>query len=202
MAKKNIIDIGLDTETLSCKPNAAIIAIAAKTFSIGNPGGYYKINEEFNVTIDATSCAMYGMDFDNKTIQWWSQQKSNQQFKCNINIKDALLELSKYLNSVKNDHNADEIRIWTQGTEFDIAILKSAFMNILPDVELPWNYKYIRDSRTFIFEVARLINPEIDDPYSLIPKIEWEQHNCMSDVKNMIHNINSITDLFNNYGKR
>lgn len=195
---KKIVNIALDIETLSTHPTAAIIGIAAKAFSLGEN----KVVEEssyFNA-VDATSCVMHGLDIDPDTVKWWSEQKeaTKEQYKTSCSIWYALGGLGIFIDKVKSANGADDVMIWCQGTDFDIAILRNAFIKVNNDRAertVPWNYRNVRDARTYILEGMRYIAPSVEDPYSVIPKDpNWEQHNALSDCDHLIHNVTWVNE--------
>lgn len=196
---KKVVNIAVDIETLSKRPTAAIICIAAKPFSLGNN----KVVEGsvFNQPVDATSCAMYGLDFDPNTVKWWSEQpqEAKEQFHYPCSLWYVLRGLVEFIEGVKRNNEADDVVIWCQGSDFDIPILRNAFVVVNDDraeKTVPWKYTNVRDARTFIYEGASLIAPEVGDPHSVIPaNPEWKKHNALSDCDQLIHNVTWI------YGK-
>ena len=200
--EKKILDIAIDIETLSRKPTAAIIAIAARPFYLDGWGEEEEPSgEPFSKTVDASSCAMYGMDFENGTIQFWSQQskKAKSQFTygyaASINI--VLESLKETIEEWKEFHKATGLRVWMQGTDFDGAILKNAYITVFNDDKsvgenesMPWRHDELRDSRTFILEHMRRFHPKAEAPYSIIPPLEGlTKHVADDDVKQLIHNV-------------
>lgn len=194
-----IINIALDLETLSRRANAAIIGIAAKTFCLGE--NKVKDGASFFRGVDATSCAMLGFDIDPATVEWWAHkpEKVKEQFAYNRPIQWVLNELFNFVNKVKADNNAGIVHVWCQGTDFDIAVIRNAFVaanNDRAEDTIPWKYADVRDSRTFIFEGVRLLYPDVEDPYSVIPKKEdWVEHDAMSDCDRLIHNVTWVNDM-------
>ena len=198
---KKVLDIAIDIETLSRKPTAAIIAIAARPFYIDGWGEAGPDDEPFYKTVDATSCAMYGMDFDRGTVMYWSQQskKARNEFLygCGSSIEDVLKGLKGSIEGWKFAHGTDDIRIWMQGTDFDGSILRNAYMVVFNDDKtvgenesIPWKHDQLRDSRTFILEHMRRFHPEAVNPYSVIPPMEGvTKHIAKDDVKQLIHNV-------------
>lgn len=188
-----VLDIAVDLETLSSKPNAAIIAIAARPFEFGSSE---EIQDSLQVTVNATSCAMYGLNFEMETVKWWSKNEQNAVFKrgLDVSVDVAITKFRDFVKREKEKFKADELRIWCQGTDFDIPILKNIFGLVLCD-SVPWSHTNVRDSRTYIFEGMRLLYPNIDDPYSKIPKHEWKRHSCLSDVDNLIFNVKHVYKL-------
>lgn len=197
---EKILDIAIDIETLSRKPTAAIIAIAARPFYIDGWGEAGPSDEPCYKKIDATSCAMYGMDFDKGTVLFWSQQSKEAKnefiYGWGLSIKDALTGLRDSIKKWKSDHQADTIRVWMQGTDFDGAILRNAYMVVFNDDQsvgenesIPWRHDQLRDSRTFILEHMRRFHPN-EEPYSPIPKLEGlTKHVAEDDVRQLIHNV-------------
>lgn len=196
---KKVVNIALDIETLSKRSTAAIIYIAAKVFSLGENKATGE-TMEFKQAVDATSCVMLGLDIDPATVKWWSErpEKAKEQFSYSYKLLYALMGLSDFIQKVKEENGVDEVVVWSQGTDFDIAILRNAFVaayNDRTEKHLPWNYVNVRDSRTFIHEGVRLIDPSVDDPYSIIPKSpDWVEHDAMSDCTHLIHNVTWVND--------
>lgn len=182
------INVVVDIETLSLRPDAAIISIAAVPFMLDKDSldnndkyGYTGVPafdemtkdiscpEEyapFYETIDATSCAMAGLAFDMETVKFWSEMpdeaKSAIMEKPRVSIRQALEDLVAYLENLKAQHKADELIIWVQGSDFDIPVLKNAIYKVLgltPET-LPWKHRNIRDARTFMLESLSLVYPD------------------------------------------
>lgn len=196
---KNVVNIALDIETLSKRSTAAVIYIAAKAFSLGNSRVAGE-RLEFKQAVDATSCVMLGLDIDPVTVKWWSErpEKAKEQFSYSSKLLYVLMGLSDFIQSVKEENGAEDVVVWSQGTDFDIAILRNAFVaayNDRTEKHLPWSYTNVRDSRTFIHEGVRLIDPTAEDPYSIIPKNPgWVEHDAMSDCNQLIHNVTWVND--------
>lgn len=195
---KKVLNIAVDTETLSKRSTAAVIGIAARVF---DPDGGCVEGEDkcFHVAIDATSCAMLGMDFDQDTVDWWSRKSDEQkkQFELTDRINKALSNFSIFIDDMKLLNDADIVRIWCHGTDFDVPILRNAFVsanNDRAEKTIPWEFNEVRDSRTYILENIRLMYPNCEEPYSVIPKRpDWNKHDALSDVEQLIHNVQWVT---------
>lgn len=182
------INVVVDIETLSLRPDAAIISIAAVPFMLDKESldnndkyGYTGVPafdemtkdiscpEEyapFYETIDATSCAMAGLAFDMDTVKFWSEMpdeaKSAIMEKPRVSIRQALEDFVAYLENLKAQHKTDELIIWIQGSDFDLPVLKNAMYKVLgltPET-LPWKHRNIRDARTFMLESLSLVYPD------------------------------------------
>ncbi len=195
----NSINIALDIETLSTRPTAAIISIAAKQFSFDSNERITKT--DFLYRIDAASCAMYGMHFDNNTVDWWSRQgvlaKDPYIKGCGYSINEVLLRLEAWVKSIRGASPDNSINVWMQGTDFDAAILRNAYCAVFgDDSRMPWKHYELRDSRTFIMSVINTYRPELKNPYDDIPKnTEWIKHDVMSDVDNLIWNVKYVHQI-------
>lgn len=209
MKKLNVV---VDIETLSLRPDAAIISIAAVPFMLDKESlegnvecGYYGVPAydemmkdfscpenylPFYEIIDATSCAMAGLAFDMETVKFWSEMpdetKSAVLDNPRVSIRQALEDFVAYLDNLKGMNQADELVIWTQGSDFDIPILKNAMYKVIgltPDT-LPWKHRNIRDARTFMLESLSLVYPDtpVNDLYGkLLPYTELTKHNSLHD---------------------
>lgn len=185
---KKYLNVMIDTETLSRRPSAAIIQIAAKPFMMkgGTMVDDYGNNIELSLNIDATSCAMYGMDFDMQTVTWWAKNTSaNTKFKLQLDdpypIEKALHKFSETLRTWLTTSGADELKVWCQGTDFDIALLREAYRTVYGSEDrLPWSYRNVRDARTYFLEAAALFAPDEPDPYELI-KTDGTKHDAVAD---------------------
>lgn len=210
MKKLNVV---VDIETLSLRPDAAIISIAALPFILdkksleehadcgftGVPAFDAMVDENtcchdefmpFYETIDATSCAMAGLSFDMETVKFWSEMPDEAKSAIldtpRVSIRQALEDFVAYLDNLKGKNQADELVIWTQGSDFDIPILRNAMYKVIgmtPDT-IPWKYRNIRDARTFMLESLSLVYPDtpVNELYGkFLPYKELTKHNSLHD---------------------
>lgn len=194
---KQTINVALDIETLSMRPTAAIIEIAAQSFSFS---GNQPIDNEvlLHLLVNASTCAMYGFHFDMETVNWWASQPddvkcyNNDLTSASYSIKGALLSLKYFIDDLKRKYPDSELLVWCQGTDFDIPILRNAYKVVL-GTDAPWPHDCVRDARTFIHSVYGLCNKGNDNPYDLIPKNpDWQPHNPLSDCKQLIWNVRHV----------
>lgn len=194
------VNIALDIETLSTRPTAAIIAIAARVFSFTDKSTVFcdSVATKFTALVNPASCAMEGLHFDMDTIQWWSRQSSEAKAPYlettgqDIPIAKALASLHRWIKDIRSVSPSGKILIWTQGTDFDISILRYAYAHVLGSPP-PWHHDEVRDARTFIHATLGLIRPEVENPYTLIPKNpSWKPHQPLSDVDNLIWNVRQV----------
>lgn len=213
METKPQLNIAIDIETLSTQPTAAIIAIAAKVFTFDTPHrqpmtpsptlstGEGQGGASLNLLVNAASCAMHGMHFDMDTVKWWKKQSEEAKAPYmlydghDISIILALDKLHYFVEGVRNESHDKKILVWMQGTDFDAAILKNAFHTVM-GWNTPWKHNELRDARTYINAMAAVINPENQDPYSMIPKNpNWKPHQALSDVEQLVWNVRHMAAL-------
>ena len=209
--EKKVINVGIDLETLSTFPTAAIIAIAAKVFKPVYDEDFD--GEQFRVNINPMSCIVNGFHVEEETCKWWSEREDT--VKKNMlnpsfppqGIATALDSFVSWIEQLKLDYECDDVVIWMEGTDFDGAILRNALRRMFPErgrKAVPWHYRQLRDARTFILEGVRLFHGDVEDPFGLIPKPEtpFLQHDPMGDVEQMVWNIQYVNKLFTNVIKR
>ena len=80
----------------------------------------------------------------------------------------VLSEFNEWLEQWQKDSKADELMIWTQGTDFDIAVLRNAYRVVFGDEKsIPWHFRNVRDARTYFLEIASVFEPDVEDPTPL-----------------------------------
>lgn len=198
------INITFDLETCALCPTAAVMSIGAvawnadaedNPFTEGFSGDYC-----FYRHVDLRSSFVDGFTFDGKTSEWWATQ--------NEDAKKALLEYDDvplrsidgviedffgFIQHVQKETSAKEVKLWSQGTDFDIAILRNICGKY--GIEIPVSYKNFRDHRTFFMEGARIVcdlaGVELDDEHNYYQLVHayvgyGESHNPVYDCKRSI----------------
>lgn len=130
----------VDMETISTKPNACILSLAAVKFD--------KYDENVPMDgkvwyLDIEEQSAMGRDIDEETLAWWASQGDSaiaESFRDDgrQSVAEVMDEFHKFC------WNTTEF--WAQGTIFDITILE----NLLAQMNLPrpWHFRQIRDTRT------------------------------------------------------
>ena len=203
---KDIVNVVVDVETMSLRPDAAIVSLAAVPFDPEcSLEGMPFLEECFYEVVNATTCALYGMRFDMDTVSWWAARSEEEKAELlslpPLGIGAAMESFHAFLEGLKEKHGS-ELHIWTQGSDFDIPVLKNANSLVLPGVALPWSYRGIRDSRTFVLETLGMVYGREDDPYARIPAMpdgeEWVRHSALSDSRQTAWNISYCRSLWRN----
>ena len=173
------LNILIDLETAAKTERAAILSIGAVPFILPSDDVLYVESvtdgrvlqskaiadiTPYFTSINATSCIMEGMEFDQDTVNWWSRQSSEAKSQFNDtdrakNIEQAFIGLIEYIRNLKQQFGCD-IQIWTQGTDFDIPKIRYCCTKIaeIPEEQLPWKYNAVRDARTYVLEGLALLN--------------------------------------------
>lgn len=231
MAK--ILDITVDLETLALTPNAAILQIAAVAWqrdAADTPfflthwkdedgSEHSKMAEHyiFDNKIDLRSCVALNMDFDQKTVAFWSTQKPEVKHAV-LYSEDCVYVLSEALNSFmawaselasEFDKEGCSICLWSQGSDFDIAILRNAChkCGLTDQFDKVFPHTSFRDARTFILEIGRTVTaphfyPLSDntvvpdkDIYQALPPFEGENltHDALYDCQKTTWQVWNLT---------
>jgi hypothetical protein len=161
---EDLMDVMIDIESLSLKPNALVLSIGVVPFSVADSavyeGRYFQLNIREQQVL--------GRHVDVDTIAWWINQaetnpKAAEVFRTKgSSLVPAMYEFGQYV--AQETHEGG--RIWALGPQFDIVVLES----LLEDcgVSKPWDYKQINDMRTIRSFVKRLgVEHEIRCPENM-----------------------------------
>lgn len=152
------IDITFDLETVATTANAAVMQVAAVVWdrdAASNPFLLYD-SFVFNEHVDLRSCVVDGFDFEQQTVQWWSQRSDAAKHAVTkgqaYHVKDVFTGFIDWIDGVVRKTEASGTRLWCQGMDFDTAILKNICRKY--GLQLPVAYQQFRDCRTVILEAA------------------------------------------------
>lgn len=156
-----------DLETMSTRPNAAILSIGAVTFDMRK----LTLGERFYTTISPKSCEEAGLHIDAGTIEWWNKQSEvarRAAFAGQHTLRDGLVQFAEWIeaNMVEQKSRC----IWGNGANFDVTILESAFR--AAGLLIPWEFWSARCFRTF-----KALWPNVE-----APKREGVHHNALDDA--------------------
>ena len=139
MAYKN--NVMIDIETLSTRPDALILTIAAVKFQRG--GKKTRDGEKFYVRVCPESCRQKGLHIDAATQMWWENQCEEARYEALLNtdripLVQALDRLSAFIGSTDI--------VWANSPSFDCVILENAYS--VCGKLAPWKFWNLRDLRT------------------------------------------------------
>lgn len=168
------MDLMLDLETMSTRPNAAIVSIGAVMFDPFGPllpdvdprGG--TIGGCFYTAVLLESSLAAGLVVDGDTVMWWLNQAIAQQKALSddpiplSSALDRLYEFSFWRGRFWQNAMSPGFdpygqvtvsfrAVWSHGASFDLPIIESAYRAL--DAPVPWTYRHHRDTRT-LFDLA------------------------------------------------
>lgn len=162
-----VTDITIDFETCALTPTAAVMAIGAVAWNRdGEETPFFEEDDEIGPEsvyirhIDLRSEFTEGFTFDQRTAEWWQRQSKEAKAMVNaidaddtcVGIEVALKELAHYISDIMVMTGAGSVRLWSQGSDFDLAILRHICHKF--GYVLPVEYRDFRDHRTFNMETA------------------------------------------------
>jgi len=160
----------IDIETLGLRPDAIILAIAAVEFNLATG----EIGRVFNITLDFISALAFNRSLDGDTLRFWLNQPKE--------VQDVVLlgenrfdKGMEHFSSFMQQFDEDT-QIWSNGSNFDLVILKNAAAHL---GYLTWMYWQERDVRTLVS-----LNPSIKDKADeFIGSRHNQLHDCLHQIK-------------------
>lgn len=123
----------IDLETLGTGHDASILSIGAVLF---NPYGLGETMDRFHVAIDPKSCQAFGLKIDAETVMWWlDPARGAARAKL---FEYERVDLASALDGFISWFGHDSRKVWSNGANFDIPIMKHAFAAI--GRECPWKF--------------------------------------------------------------
>lgn len=198
------LNITFDLETCALCPTAAVMSIGAVAWNAlaeGNPFTYGLLGEtSFYRHVDLRSSFVDGFTFDEKTSKWWATQNNEAKKslldydeKPLLPIDSVIEDFFGFIAYVRDENSAKELKLWSQGTDFDIAILTNICNKY--GIDCPVSYKNFRDHRTFFMEGAEIfcnkkgLVLDRKKAYELVNEYDepGEPHNPVYDCKRSIY---------------
>lgn len=179
-----MIDLTFDWESCSLSPTAAVMSIGAvawKRYSKESPffneGDGVLRNSTFSAHVDLRSMFLNGFAFDQSTAEWWAKQSDEAKAALLANDSDdapcqpidvVVNDLFGWIVYIKKKLGDDDLCLWAQGTDFDVAILRYICWKL--GIKFEIKHTSFRDHRTFYLELARIVwdatGPH-DEPFNI-----------------------------------
>lgn len=180
-----VVDISIDLETLGNRGRSAIVSIGMVAFNRST----MEIHDCFECHIDVNDSLRY-LRADGSTLMWWLKQSqaartslvNNQS--TSVKLLSAMTDAHAFMS--KFAVNGNKVCPWGNGSVFDVTLMSDAFEAVMPEKELPWHFRNVRDVRT-ILEAASSLK---DFDYKSVPFV-GVAHDALSDAvhqANIIHN--------------
>lgn len=166
-----MVDITFDLETCSLAPTAAVMSIGAVAWKrydehspfFGEGDGLLKY-PTYSAHVDLRSMFLAGFTFDQSTADWWAKQSDEAKQALLANDSDDEpcqpidIVITEFLDWIKKDVmeklGDDDLCLWAQGTDFDVAILR--YICYKMGIKFGIEHTQFRDHRTFYLEAARI----------------------------------------------
>lgn len=166
-----MIDVTFDWESCSLSPTAAVMslgAVAWKRYGKESPffdeGDGVLRNSTFSAHVDLRSMFINGFAFDKSTAEWWAKQSDEAKAALLGNDSDespcqpidvVVNDFFGWIDYIKKKLGDEDICLWAQGTDFDVAILR--YICWKQGIKLEIKHTQFRDHRTFYLEMARIL---------------------------------------------
>jgi len=145
---KEQLHLMLDLETMSTKPNAAVVAIGARLFDLRNGVG-----KGFEVFIDPSLATQFG-ETDIDTMNWWHKQPAYELvFNGKTHPADAVHRFLQFV----GEHQPETV--WANSPSFDIVIMRHLCQQV--QLKFPFHYRDERDFRT-MKALAKDLNVDLE----------------------------------------
>lgn len=203
----NILDISIDFETCALCPTAAVMSVGAVAWNRnGEVSPFFLCGDDidkvslFSKHVDLRSAFLDGFTFDQDTANWWSKQSDSAKAALLesddtplTSLRDTIESLFAWIKFYIEVKQAEDVCLWSQGSDFDIAILRNICAKY--GLLIPVKYTNFRDHRTYFLEGARTIcaradiNFNIREAYRLVDEYggDGAQHDPVFDCKRSIY---------------
>ncbi len=165
--------VSLDIETMSSRPDAAVVGVGARVFDTAGLGKGF---EAYISQSDASRIGMVSMD----TMAWWAKQPAySVVFGGKMDAATAAKKLSEFFEEHKPEY------VWANGPQFDCVILRNWFAQV--GLKCPWHYRAERDFRT-IRHVGELLQVDTNNLY------DGTAHTPLDDATNQARVIGKVLE--------
>lgn len=135
-------DLMLDTETAGMPPNGALLSLGAVWFDLHTE----TMGPTFQQTIHLGSSVADGGTMDPGTFLFWLGQSEEARNAVRFGGQHIHTVLQNFSDFIKETCRHEDVRIWANSPNFDLAILGGAYDRA--GITRPWNWSKERDFRT------------------------------------------------------
>lgn len=186
-------NIMVDLETLSTSQNAVVLEISAVEFNRKTG----EMGEVFDVKLELDEQFKSHREIDERTLLWWldqSREAKNEVFNGDVkaSVFYALEDFSAFVKRCdnqlygnENDHRV--VKLWGNGSTFDISILQSLYEQFWTKNNIPWKYWAVNDVRTIVD-----LNPEVKKNCNFEGTPHYAVDDCKHEIKYLVETLNTI----------
>lgn len=188
-------NIMVDLETLGTRQDAIVLEISAVEFNCHTG----EIGEVFDAKLDIDEQVQYRRSLNCETLQWWFKQ--DEEARKNIfdedvdiirfNIPWELAEFSNFVERCNNKCNSDSdrrvVKLWGNGSLFDLGILQNMYETCLPNMKLPWKFWAVNDVRTIVD-----LNPDVKRNCKFDGTPHCAVDDCKHEIKYLVETLKTI----------
>lgn len=133
----------IDLETMSTKPNAAIVSVGIVQFDRAA-----NVLDKFYTPVSLQSCVDHGLHVEPSTVAWWAGQPAAIKAHWDVVSPPTLAEAMKATQDwlFSRAGSRKNVCPWGNGADFDMPILRNGF-NAL-EAEEPWMFYNVHCYRT------------------------------------------------------
>ena len=175
------VHVMIDIETMSTRPDAALLAIGAVTFTVDNGVDPASAREWL---VDLGDSVTHGGRMDPDTVLWWTQQseRARRALVATRQLREqaALEGLAWMISSLPAKPS-----IWANGSDFDLIILRSALhRHGMRDLWAYWQQRDLRTLRKLMTHVPAPVRAE-DDKHSALRDAVHQAEHCVALLREL-----------------
>jgi 3' exoribonuclease, RNase T-like len=138
------MDIMIDLETLGTTSECVVVSLGAAAFNIETQ----KIESTFHMILELQDQLDRGRKIQADTLKFWFRQEDAAKKIFHEMAKQPTMVLNTFANWIKTvAPNSKELKVWGNGSSFDISIMESMYQTY--NIKTPWPYNGVMDLRTF-----------------------------------------------------
>ena len=187
-------DIMVDLETLGTRQDTIVLEISAVEFNRYTG----EIGEVFDAKLDIDDQLSYRRSLSRETLQWWFKQDEaaiknvfDDVGGIKFETSTALFEFSNFVERCDNKCNSDSdrrvVKLWGNGSIFDLGILQNMYETCIFKVKLPWKFWAVNDVRTIVD-----LNPDVKKNCEFDGTPHCAVDDCKHEIKYLVETLKTI----------
>ena len=192
-------DIMVDLETLGTRQDTIVLEISAVEFNRYTG----EIGEVFDAKLDIDDQLSYRRSLSRETLQWWFKQDEaaiknvfDDVGGIKFETSTALFEFSNFVERCDNKCNSDSdrrvVKLWGNGSIFDLGILQNMYETCFQNMKLPWKFWAVNDVRTIVD-----LNPDVKKNCEFDGTPHCAVDDCKHEIKYLVETLKTIKVIKN-----